>query len=155
MEVLPYMFQCITFVLMDSQRTCKPIVAAFSGFFVPEKRACVQEIAIPFSTIRGLFDPSHFIHALALVPVQSGAQLQPYVLAKLDSNDYMKLRGTGSYLRKDYEYALQLLNQMPRLSYLKLGVDVVEFLAYSAPESTSEMPNLAFILGLVRQGRLN
>jgi hypothetical protein len=67
----------------------------------------------------------------------------------------MRLRGTESSLRKDLEYALQLLNQMPRLSYLKLGVGVVEFLAYSAPESTSEMPNLASILDRVRQGRLN
>lgn len=59
-EMSAYLFHRFTFVLADSERTCYPIVAAFSKTLSPKNLVCVRKIVMPFFTIRGLFDPVHF-----------------------------------------------------------------------------------------------
>jgi hypothetical protein len=58
-ELLCYLFKRSTFVLTDSNRTCRPVVSAFFRALKPVNRVCVQKITIAFFTIRSLFDAIH------------------------------------------------------------------------------------------------
>jgi len=159
-EVLPYLFQYITFALTDSLRTCIPIVQAFFHTFKVDEKLHARKIAIPFFTIRGFLDLARITYPYALGSGQGhhgsiihNAQINSYVLSKLASGRDYKLLNTTPVLLRDLEYTFQLLNQMPGLKSLKLGVDVVEFLACSVPYYTSGPPrDVAGIVEQVRQG---
>jgi hypothetical protein len=168
-DVLCYLFERFTFVLTDSDRTCRPIVSAFFRALKPVNRVRVQKITIAFFTIHGLFDPLHFVDpsVLQATPqhrwdIINGAQLHPYVRQTLDPEDRDKFPRTEGKLCKELGYSLMLLNQLPGLEHLTLGVDVVEFLAESvipatnvtAPELPVLISDLTVLPDQVRQGKL-
>ncbi|KAG9192871.1 hypothetical protein G6011_11605 [Alternaria panax] len=138
-EVPFYLFQYFTFVLTDSERTCYSIVAAFCRILSPKNLVCVRKIAIPCFTIRGLFDPA-----------RSGSlQKNPYVLKRLDPKDDNSLTSTQqNVLRQDLCSALSLLNSMPALKNLELGVDVIEFIWYASSNGFG-IPSAGWFLRLL------
>ncbi|KAH6859004.1 hypothetical protein BKA58DRAFT_444183 [Alternaria rosae] len=133
-EVLSYLFQYITFTLTDSLQECH--------------------------TIRGLLDLAHFTHPFVLESDQRhhggtipSAESNSYVLSKLGSDFGNDLAQTTWVLLRDLEYAIQLLNQMSGLKSVKLGVDVIEFIACSIRRDPRERSsNLAGLLEQVSQG---
>ncbi|KAI4945492.1 hypothetical protein J4E91_007834 [Alternaria rosae] len=159
-EFLSYLFNYIPFTLTDSLRTCSPIVQAFFHAFKPDAKVRVKKSAIPFFTIRGLLDLAHFTHPFVLESDQRhrggtipSAEPNPYVLSKLGSDFGNDLAQTTSVLLRNLEYAIQLLNQMSGLKSVKLGVDVIEFIASSIRRDPRERSsNLAGLLELVSQG---
>ncbi|KAI4921815.1 hypothetical protein J4E90_000242 [Alternaria incomplexa] len=169
-EVLSYLYQSFTFVLTDSERTCRPIVGAFYRALAPKNRVRVRRIAIPFFTIRGLFDPAHFTDSSVLqhsqehrLSIIDNAHLHPYVLKTLAPSDDRGLRKTQAKLLEELGYALIVLNQMPSLECLTLGVDVLEFLTESILRTDSVIyrsepsvptSDLTVIIDQVRQGKL-
>ncbi|KAI4700670.1 hypothetical protein J4E81_003632 [Alternaria sp. BMP 2799] len=168
-EVLSYLYQSFTFVLTDSERTCRPIVAAFSRALTRKNRVRVRRIAIPFFTIRNLFDPAQFTDSSVLQRCQEhrhdiidNAHLHPYVLKTLVPSDYSLERAQANLL-KDLVYALLVLNRMPGLECLTLGVDVVEFLtesilqtgAINRGEPSVPTSDLTVIIDQVRQGKVH
>ena len=168
-EVLSYLYQSFTFVLTDSERTCRPFVGAFSRALTPKNRVRVRKIAIPFFTIRGLFDLAHFTDSSVLQRSQEhrfnivdNAHLHPYVLKTLVPSDY-SLERTQSKLLKELVYALLVLNRMPGLECLTLGVDVLEFLTESIiqteglyrSEPSVPTSDLTVLIDQVRQGKLH
>ena len=158
-EVLPYLFQHITFALTDSLRTCSPIVKAFFHTFKPDGKFHAKKIAITFFTIRGLLDLARITYPYALGSGQGhhggtipNAQINSYVRSKLVSGLQYNLLDITYVLIRDLEYIFQLLNRMPGLKSLKIGVDVVEFLACCAPYDSMERPrDVAGLFELVRQ----
>ncbi|KAI4959140.1 hypothetical protein J4E86_002861 [Alternaria arbusti] len=168
-EVLSYLYQSFTFVLTDSERTCRPFVGAFSRALTPKNRVRVRKIAIPFFTIRGLFDLAHFTDSSVLQRSQEhrfnivdNAHLHPYVLKTLVPSDY-SLERTQAKLLKGLVYALLVLNRMPGLECLTVGVDVLEFLtesilqtgAINRGEPSVPISDLTVIIDQVRQGKLH
>jgi len=57
LELPPYLFQHITFILSDRNRTCLPLLNEFFTRMGPSNRARITKMAIPYLTIRGLFEP--------------------------------------------------------------------------------------------------
>jgi len=134
-EVPSYLFERFTFVLTDSKRTCHPIVEAFSKALSPRHRVCVRKIVIPFFTNRTSFVRPH---------LSKHWKEDPDVLEKLDRRGHIKVASTLlKLLRQDLSYALSLLNSMPALKNLELGVDVTEVVAYDANSKTFIPPSSA------------
>ncbi|KAI4698190.1 uncharacterized protein J4E84_001325 [Alternaria hordeiaustralica] len=169
-EVLSYLYQSFTFVLTDSERTCRPIVGAFYRALAPKNRVRVRRIAIPFFTIRNLFDPAYFDDSSVLQRSQEhrlniidNAHLHPYVLRILVLSDDTRLQKEQAKLLEELVYALLLLNQMPGLECLTLGVDVLEFLTESIlrpegiyrGEPSVPTSDLTVLIDQVRQGKLH
>ncbi|CAN9082229.1 unnamed protein product [Alternaria alternata] len=135
-EVPSYLFERFTFVLTDSKRTCYPIVEAFSKTLSSKNRVCVRKIVIPFFTNRDHFNP----------PRPSLQREDPFVSGVWDSPEIAKLKWRQKkmthkrliqkeltqekLLRQDLSSALLLLNSMPALKNLELGVDVTEVIGY-------------------------
>jgi len=116
-EVLPYLFQYITFALTDSLRTCSPIVQAFFLTFEPDGNVHAEKIAITFFTIRGLLDLARITYPYALGSGQGhqggiipNVQINSYVRSKLASGNDYNLMNITPVLLRDLEYTFQLLN---------------------------------------------
>jgi hypothetical protein len=115
-EVPSYLFRHFTFILTDSQRASYPIVEAFSKALSPKNRVCVRKIGIPFFTNGDDFGPP-----------------RPSLRARYwDSMESIRQRKLAQkrLLRHNLSSALLLLNSMPALENLELGVDVTEVIGY-------------------------
>ena len=139
-EVPSYLFERFTFVLTDSKRTCYPIVEAFSKALSPKNRVCVRKIVIPFFTNRDYFNP----------PRPSLQREDAFDSRGWDSMESIRLKGKQKMahkrliqqeliqeklLRQGLSSALLLLNSMPALKNLELGVDVTEVIGYVDSET--------------------
>ncbi|KAH8642867.1 hypothetical protein IG631_00330 [Alternaria alternata] len=125
-EVPSYLFRHFTFILTDSKRACYPIVEAFSKALSPKNRVCVRKIGIPFFTNRDDFGPPR-------------PSLQSRFWDSMESIRQKKM-AHKRLLRQGLSSALLLLNSMPALKDLELGVDVTEAIGY-VDSGTFDLPS--------------
>jgi hypothetical protein len=145
-EVLDQLFKHTTFVLTDDQRSCRPIIIAFFQALGRVKCNLVRKLSISFFTIRNLFDPALFQYPYNMQPRQmlrpgtTAAQFLPYVvpyIAALNPLSIVTLEIVQGRIRCEIEITIgQHIPRMSNLTYLELGVDVLEFLIYDGSRSS-------------------
>ncbi|CAN9253366.1 unnamed protein product [Alternaria alternata] len=111
-EVPSYLFERFTFVLTDSKRTCYPIVEAFSKALSPKNRPSREDA---FDS-RG-WDSMESIRLKGKQKMAHKRLIQQELIQE-------------KLLRQGLSSALLLLNSMPALKNLELGVDVTEVIGY-------------------------
>ncbi|KAF7681208.1 hypothetical protein GT037_000184 [Alternaria burnsii] len=140
-EVPSYLFEHFTFILTDSSRSCYLIVNAFFYALSPKNRVCVRKIGIPFFTNRDHFGPPR--PSLQRDDLFSSGVWDSPEIANLKwrqkKNTHegliQKDLTQEKLLRKAPSSALLLLNSMPALENLELGVDVTEVIGYIDSET--------------------
>jgi hypothetical protein len=165
-EVLDHLFKHTTFVLTDDQRSCRPIIIAFFQALGRDKCNLVRKLSIPFFTICNLFDPALFQYPYNMQPRQmlrpgtTVAQFLPYVVpyvAALDPLSIVTLEMVQGQIRREIEITIgQHIPRLSNLTYLELGVDVLEFLIYDGSRSSfsllTDTRNLGETCEVVRSG---
>ena len=136
-----YLFNRATFRLHDTQRPCKSLVDAFVARIGTRNCARITRVAVPFLTIRGLFNTSHWPPPFHLPRPFTGDEwkmttltpFKPYVrdIAGREHSacDISALYKIRAKLQAETERALyKLVYSLPALKNLELGIDVLELL---------------------------
>ena len=144
-EVPAYLFAHTTFLLSDSERTCYPIFTALSRRMRTFTASRITKLAIHYLSIRALFDPIHLGKSSNLefqLYHEASMPYKPYVHARMRPDDYRNHWSGVDHIQpvlcREHEFAMDLVGRLPTLTYLELGVDVLEFLIYEDKGSVDQ-----------------
>lgn len=131
-EVFAYLFRNVTLTLTDSERTCYPVFMALRNRMNINLMNRITKLAIPFPSVRHLFDPIHFATPLCFTErlyYGNTTILKPFVLSRMKPDDvFAGLTNTRTILLRDCTSIMGLIGKLRALRHLDLGVDVLEFL---------------------------